>query len=63
MVKALPCKLCGGHLTTLYYDAFSCDSSFEYVGCSDCDVSFVNQEEITPDVIERWNKLMEKTDG
>lgn len=58
---ALPCKLCGGKLDTHWHEAFSTDSSFRYVGCSECDVSFGDEDTITQEVIDRWNKLMGTT--
>lgn len=51
---AVRCK-CGGKLARRYREAYSTDSSFGYVGCTRCDLAFIDSEEIDDVVIKRWN--------
>lgn len=47
--------LCGGKLTAKYYEAYSCDSSFDYAGCSRCELSIMH-DEINHETVEMWNR-------
>lgn len=47
--------LCGGMLTTKYYEGFSCDSSLDYAGCSRCELSIMH-DEINHETVEMWNR-------
>lgn len=49
--KLCRCPICGGKADYGYYDAYSCDSSFEWIGCADCNLI------IPHGTASDWNKL------
>lgn len=53
-VEALPCP-CGGKLIERHHSAYSTDSSFDYVGCDQCDLSLIEHEKLDDDTVQTWN--------
>ena len=71
MNELKPCPFCGGPAKFDHYSAYSCDSSFDYVGCNKCEVMMVCEPERydrmsgkwsqeTASTINAWNKRIAK---
>lgn len=54
-VKLLPCPFCGGKAENGYYHAYSCDSSFDAIVCTECGV-YVSEPENNYKAYKVWNK-------
>lgn len=56
------CPLCGGEASIDgFHDAYSCDSSFEYVGCTSCELMLETNDFDMLNVIKTWNTRQSKT--
>lgn len=56
VIIPVPCP-CGGAPVVRHYQAYSIDSSFDYIGCNACDVALMNHEKLDDEAIARWNFL------
>ena len=53
--RLVRCPFCGGEAEIQYEEAYSLDSSYEYVGCKECSARmpfWKNESEM----VEAWNK-------
>jgi Lar family restriction alleviation protein len=57
MTDLKPCPFCGGKAEDGYYDAYSADSSFDYIGCTDCKamIEYDDRGHARAEAIVAWN--------